>query len=77
MKRREDWLVWGLCWLGALPSVTIAGDNTVHFPTISECRALTTGPRRESFGRGFQFICRAIGMLADRFPKAAFVYLVH
>jgi len=25
-------------------------DNTVHFPTISECRAMTTGPKEHLFG---------------------------
>jgi len=38
---------------------------------------LITGHRRESFGPGFESICRAIVELARRFPEAAFVYPVH
>ncbi|MEX2670971.1 MAG: UDP-N-acetylglucosamine 2-epimerase (non-hydrolyzing) [Phycisphaeraceae bacterium] len=38
---------------------------------------LITGHRRESFGSGFEDICRAIGELASRFPETQFVYPVH
>jgi UDP-N-acetylglucosamine 2-epimerase (non-hydrolysing) len=38
---------------------------------------LVTGHRRESFGEGFEQICRAIRDLADRFPASVFVYPVH
>ena len=38
---------------------------------------LITGHRRESFGRGFEEICRAIGLLADRFTGCQFVFPVH
>jgi UDP-N-acetylglucosamine 2-epimerase (non-hydrolysing) len=38
---------------------------------------LITGHRRESFGQGFESICKAISDLADRFPDTAFVYPVH
>jgi len=38
---------------------------------------LITGHRRESFGRGFESICRAISDLAERFPDVHFVYPVH
>lgn len=38
---------------------------------------LITGHRRESFGDGFQQICRAIRELADRYPDVEFVYPVH
>ncbi len=38
---------------------------------------LITGHRRENFGRGFQDICRAISILADRFEEVQFVYPVH
>jgi len=38
---------------------------------------LITGHRRESFGRGFEQICRAIAELARLYPEAAFVYPVH
>ncbi len=38
---------------------------------------LITGHRRESFGGGFESICRAIATLARRFPEVSFVYPVH
>src|SRR5207249_2611638 len=38
---------------------------------------LITGHRRESFGAGFQSICKAIATLATRFPDFEFVYPVH
>lgn len=38
---------------------------------------LITGHRRENFGRGFEAICRAVGILAERFADHAFVYPVH
>jgi UDP-N-acetylglucosamine 2-epimerase (non-hydrolysing) len=38
---------------------------------------LITGHRRESFGDGFDAICRAIATLAKRFPDVRFVYPVH
>jgi UDP-N-acetylglucosamine 2-epimerase (non-hydrolysing) len=38
---------------------------------------LITGHRRESFGEGFEHICRAIRTLALRYPEYRFVYPVH
>jgi UDP-N-acetylglucosamine 2-epimerase (non-hydrolysing) len=38
---------------------------------------LITGHRRENFGAGLQAICRAISLVADRFPDYRFVYPVH
>jgi UDP-N-acetylglucosamine 2-epimerase (non-hydrolysing) len=38
---------------------------------------LVTGHRRESFGEGFENICRAIREVADAFPNVLFVYPVH
>jgi len=38
---------------------------------------LITGHRRESFGDGFQSICKAISELASMYPETAFVYPVH
>lgn len=38
---------------------------------------LITGHRRESFGQGFQSICRAIAELAKLFPKIQFIYPMH
>jgi UDP-N-acetylglucosamine 2-epimerase (non-hydrolysing) len=38
---------------------------------------LVTGHRRESFGDGFENICRAIREIADAVPDVVFVYPVH
>jgi UDP-N-acetylglucosamine 2-epimerase (non-hydrolysing) len=38
---------------------------------------LVTGHRRESFGQGFENICRAIREVADAFPMVTFIYPVH
>jgi len=56
--------------------------NAAHwqqrYPMLSDRpMVLITGHRRESFGEGFENICRAIGALAERFPDHAFVYPVH
>ena len=45
---------------------------------ISQKRwVLITGHRRESFGEGFENICRAVGELADRYPDLGLLYPVH
>jgi UDP-N-acetylglucosamine 2-epimerase (non-hydrolysing) len=38
---------------------------------------LVTGHRRESFGGGFERICRALAAIVDRFPDVEIVYPVH
>jgi UDP-N-acetylglucosamine 2-epimerase (non-hydrolysing) len=38
---------------------------------------LVTGHRRENFGAGLEQICRAVALLAERFPEVEFVYPVH
>ncbi|HEX7974125.1 MAG TPA: UDP-N-acetylglucosamine 2-epimerase (non-hydrolyzing), partial [Anaerolineales bacterium] len=38
---------------------------------------LVTGHRRESFGEGFENICKAILAVAEQFPQVLFVYPVH
>jgi UDP-N-acetylglucosamine 2-epimerase (non-hydrolysing) len=44
---------------------------------LEEGIVLITGHRRENFGDGFVSICKAIEMLAKRFPNVQFVYPVH
>ncbi len=61
--------------------------NPPEIPGVSKelCRGgkhsrplvLITVHRRENFGRGLQSICKAINLLADRFPATAFLYPVH
>jgi len=38
---------------------------------------LITGHRRESFGQGFEDLCRAIAALSEAFPEVVFLYPVH
>lgn len=38
---------------------------------------LITGHRRENFGGGFESMCNAIAVLAERFPDHRFIYPVH
>ena len=38
---------------------------------------LVTGHRRENFGQGFENICAALKLLAERYPSVHFVYPVH
>ena len=38
---------------------------------------LITGHRRENFGKGFEQLCQALIVLAERFPKTQFVFPVH
>ena len=52
-------------------------STTFPFCKSGERMVLITGHRRESFGDGFENICRAIHHLAGRFPAVQFVYPVH
>ena len=44
---------------------------------IDDKMILVTGHRRESFGGGFERICRALVQIAKQFPNAQIVYPVH
>jgi UDP-N-acetylglucosamine 2-epimerase (non-hydrolysing) len=48
------------------------GTGWTQWPTV-----LITGHRRENLGDGIEQICRAIAVLAERFPDHRFVYPVH
>lgn len=52
---------------------------SLDFPFLSNNQrmVLITGHRRESFGSGFEHICEAIAITAQRFPDVQFVYPVH
>lgn len=48
------------------------------YATLGDRRmVLITGHRRENFGDGMEQMCRAILILAKRFPETEFVYPVH
>ncbi len=55
-----------------------AGKWCDKYAMLNERRmVLITGHRRESFGQGFENICRAVAAVAERFPDCEFVYPVH
>ena len=57
----------------------LAGKIEKNFEFIDPKRkiVLITGHRRESFGGGFERICKAILRLAKAYPEVDFVYPVH
>ncbi len=57
----------------------LAGEIEKNFEFIDPKRkiVLITGHRRESFGGGFERICKAILRLAKAYPEVDFVYPVH
>jgi UDP-N-acetylglucosamine 2-epimerase (non-hydrolysing) len=66
--------------LAALKPPSLAVLREVGEVAELEARArivLITGHRRESFGEGFNRICRSIKTLALQFPNVHFVYPVH
>lgn len=52
-------------------------SDVFPFCTSGKRIVLVTGHRRESFGDGFDNICKAITYLAHRFPDVQIVYPVH
>lgn len=58
-------------------------DDLPHLDSLAKilekCSSsvLITGHRRESFGAGFENICDALLVLANRYPNTAFIYPVH
>ncbi|MFZ7216217.1 non-hydrolyzing UDP-N-acetylglucosamine 2-epimerase [Avibacterium avium] len=51
--------------------------STFPFMGNKRKRILITGHRRESFGSGFERICSAISILADKYQEVDFIYPVH
>jgi UDP-N-acetylglucosamine 2-epimerase (non-hydrolysing) len=52
-------------------------DDILKFSWLNTRYVLVTGHRRESFGKGFEEICRSIKALAQQYPFLHFVYPVH
>ena len=57
----------------------LSASLAMKFPMLEEGRrlVLVTGHRRESFGSGFEHICEALAIAAEKFPNVQFVYPVH
>lgn len=54
-----------------------AGYDAGRLATEGRRLVLITGHRRENFGDGFLYICRAIKMLSEKYPDVDFVYPMH
>jgi UDP-N-acetylglucosamine 2-epimerase (non-hydrolysing) len=52
---------------------------SANFPMLDENKRLilVTGHRRESFGGGFERICEALALTANRYPDAQILYPMH
>lgn len=56
---------------------SIIYDNFFDFLDFQKRIVLVTGHRRESFGDGFEHICKAISYVADKYKDVQFVYPMH
>ena len=54
-----------------------SGHQTPGLSSSASRWILITGHRRESFGQGFENICRSIASLAERYPDLGLLYPVH
>ena len=75
-----DALLWMRDRVRSKPVYSWENQFDSAFPYISVPEVplvLITGHRRESFGDGFQNICRALSTLAATYPHVHFVYPVH
>jgi UDP-N-acetylglucosamine 2-epimerase (non-hydrolysing) len=89
---QENIVVTGNTVIDALLMIKEKIDNDVNlnstlvasFPMLEETSAninkkliLVTGHRRESFGGGFERICEALAITANRYPNAQILYPMH
>ena len=60
-------------------NTTLNEEMKTRFGYLSSGKRLVliTGHRRESFGGGFERICQAISILAQKFPEVEFLYPMH
>ncbi len=59
------------------PAWAAAFDAQFPFVPAGSRILLVTGHRRESFGAGFENICRALSEIAHRYPEDRIIYPVH
>ncbi|PSV18356.1 non-hydrolyzing UDP-N-acetylglucosamine 2-epimerase [Photobacterium kishitanii] len=52
-------------------------SETFPFLKVDRKVVLITGHRRESFGGGFERICKSIMLLSEKYPDVDFIYPVH
>ena len=58
-------------------SINLAMQEKFSMLDLQKKWVLITGHRRENFGEGFENICRALKMLALKYPDVEFIYPVH
>lgn len=63
--------------LSLVKELKAAGYDIARLATEGRRLVLITGHRRENFGDGFLYICRAIKMLSEKYPDVDFVYPMH
>jgi UDP-N-acetylglucosamine 2-epimerase (non-hydrolysing) len=63
--------------IATTPALAQAFAERFAFLQEASRLVLVTGHRRESFGEGFESICRALATLASRHPDVLIVYPVH
>ena len=59
------------------PALTRTLEQRFRYLATDQKLVLITGHRRESFGGGFERICEALAISAEKFPNVQFVYPVH
>ena len=63
--------------LSLQPELTHDLQQKFHYLNPSRKMILVTGHRRESFGQGFERICKALATIAHLYPDIDIVYPVH
>lgn len=63
--------------LSLVKELKAAGYDIARLAMEGRRLVLITGHRRENFGDGFLYICRAIKMLSEKYPDVDFVYPMH
>jgi len=71
-----DALLWSSSRLDSVPELAVQIEKNLPQISSGKRMVLVTGHRRESFGAGFERICRAVAQLADR-EDVEVVYPVH
>ena len=72
-----DSLFWVLKKLKKNKNLIKKFDKKFSFLKKEKKLILVTGHRRESFGRGFEQICKALGKIANEYSEVQIVYPVH
>ena len=72
-----DALQWVVAKLKQSENISMQFSEQFSFLDDSKRMILVTGHRRESFGSGFENICKALKTIALKYPESDIVYPVH